>query len=214
MSNQPGYVYHPSTFSPELGHAAVDVFLTHSPADRFFDAASAEFKVGEGGAIKYSKIVHPWQSGQQLRVVAGHFSLTDHSGNTVQGYSLGGDLAISTEGDVTLCRLTSTAPVFNLQDDPGAVGRVLVGELESLIARRQAAWGLDDAGFNNRLTGVDPFQFFLASVAKIDDRLKNFSGAAPNTRLQAVKQTVRKIIETLKNAGKWPASPPQLDEIL
>lgn len=214
MNNQPGYVYHSSKYSPALGCAAVDVFLTHSPAGRFFDAASAEFKIGDGGVVKFSKITHPWQSQQQLRVVPGHFSLTDHSGSMVQGYSMGGDLSISSEGDVTVCRLTSSAPIFDLRDDPDAVGRVLVGELESLIARRQAAWGLDDAGFNHRLTQVDPFQFFLASVAEIDDRLKNFQGAAPNTRLQAVKQTVRKIIDTLKNSGDWPASRPVLTDIL
>ena len=87
MTDQPGYYYHPSKYTPPLGHPQLDVYLVDEPTKRFFDARRVEFLVFENERSSLLKVVHYQQSGilsGSYHVCAGRILIYDHTGDEVR----------------------------------------------------------------------------------------------------------------------------------
>ncbi len=217
MTEQPGYYYHPSIYSPPLGHPQLDVYVSGQPADRFFDTKRARFHVAEGETIRLLSVSHPWlawQGPDRFTVCAGRFYLYAHDGSVVEGFSLGGDLEIVPSGDVTTCHLTSPAPIFSLPADPDSPEVIVVSELEDLVAERHAQWGTDDAGFSRRLVQADPFLLTVTGLLALKHRFDQVPTAARTQASRTAARIVNQAIRTLEKTGDWPASVPTLADLL
>jgi hypothetical protein len=217
MNAQLGYYYHPSIYSPPLGHPQLEVNISRLPTDRFFDTKRARFHVAEGGTVRLLSVSYPWQAWQgpdRYTVCAGRFYLSAHDGSVIEGFSLGGHLEIEVHDDVTTCHLTSPAPIFSLPADPDSPVVIVVSELEDLVAERHAAWGTDDAGFSRRLVQADPFLLSVAGLLALKQRFDQVPTAARSQMSRKAARMVEQAIRTLEKTDAWPASVPALADLL
>ena len=217
MDILPGYQFCPSIYSPVLGSTKVDIYLTSEPVGRFFDTYQATFLIVEDGAIKEIEVEHPWEEwmgSQKAKVVAGRFHMREKDQDAHIGYSLGGEISIQNTGEATHCMLTSSAPIFNLNDDPDSTGVVLVNEIEALLAKRQAAWGEDENAYTERLALVEPLTLFIVILHTLDQEIQSLPTAVRNHGYQEVLHKIREAIHILEQAGVWPDRIPDIREIL
>jgi len=110
--------------------------------------------------------------------------------------------------------LTSSAPIFNLNDDPDSTGVVLVNEIEALLAKRQAAWGEDENAYTERLALVEPLILFIVILHTLDQEIESLPAAVRNHGYQEVLHKIREAIHILEQVGVWPDRIPNIREIL
>ena len=220
MPEQP-YIFHPSKYTPAFGHPQLDIFLSKVPTGRYFDTRRARFLLERSGSIESINVDHPWEEwmgGSEQHACAGRITMLDHQDNAHDAFSMGGSLSIQNEADYTICKLVSTAPIFNLQDhlenNIETTTRLLVDDLEELFAIRQAHWLSDEPKYLSRLIACEPLTLFAASLAALEEKYAAFPVAARSDRIRLATQTVQHAIETLKTNGDWPQDVPGLDEIL
>jgi hypothetical protein len=178
-----GYRYYPSEKEDDLGHPRLDVLLAEVPSGRHFDPERAEFPVVSArNEIQPLAVEHPWTLLNHYRVTAGRIFLYDRLGKVHEAFTYGGELMIETAGAYTRCVYTSPAPILELDLEDTAAS--LLGlESEILLAERRAAWGLDQAGFETRLAGLEPFRLFAACVLALREKLRRLPPTEdPETR--------------------------------
>ena len=217
MDLLPGYQFHPSLYSPALGHPRVDIYLTSEPAGRFFDTFQASFPISAAGNIKELRIQHPWEEwmgGQSAKVVAGRFHLREKDADDHYGFSLGGEITIQNLGDNTLCTLTSSAPIFNLSDDPDALGVGIANEIEGLLAKREAAWGENSSGYAQKLAEADPLTLFIVVIYNLEQEIQSLAAAVRSHGYQGIFHQLKQARQILEGAGVWPEKIPGIQEIL
>jgi hypothetical protein len=98
-------------------------------------------------------------------------------GCSPQQVSTGGDLSVESGADRTLCTIQSTAPILDPSSDASmqfieTVPSLLCGEVEALLAQRQARWGGNPLAFENRLGEIDPMQLYAACIKALAERLE------------------------------------------
>jgi hypothetical protein len=217
-SQNTGYYYYPSKYSPPLGHPRLDIYLFGEPTNRFFDAHKAIFHVAELDGFRELTITHPWEDwmGAEVeRICAGRFQLIDRNEIPHYGFSLGGDLSIQKQEDYTLCSLTSSAPIFNLmEDDNQSVKDLLVNEFEVLFAQRMATWGTDETAFAKRMSEVEPLSLFLATLVKLEKEIEEMPLEVKEHGYQGITHIVNETIHTIKEAGDWPSNIPSISNLI
>lgn len=214
MTIPSGYRYRPSRYSPSLGHAGLELDLTDKPGPTNFFIRTATFRVASSRIVDHTFYDLRTQNGarQDVRVVAGNLHLVACNHDVLYGFSFGGRLGIEDHGDYTTCCLESSAPIFELVEEWDATPIFVFSVLLGQLARQRAAWMDDDIGFEHRLVNVDPFQFFTAGLAFLDDYLARFYRWGEEYR--AGLRWVRRAIDILSSTGEWPASPPVLQELI
>ncbi len=217
MDYPPGYTFAASKYEPPLGHPGLDVYLSSEKLPRSFDARKARFLVFRLGSIKELLVVHPWISfeGEQvIRVCPGRFKLSEDDEDFHYGFSWGGKLTIHNEEEFTHCVLTSSAPILNLEANPQTSGSMIANESEILLAERQAACGLGEFEFAERLAGIEPLTLFVSMLASINHQHKEIPPVARGSDYLALEHNLHTMIRILEQAGDWPAHVPLIEEIL
>jgi hypothetical protein len=212
----PGFIFLPLTRLPNLGYGVVEIHIGAIPIERFFDTRQALFPIVEEGSISQLVVEHPWLSEGGItrrHVCAGRFRFYESDGDEHQGYSLGGDLEIRQDDEWVSCRLTSSAPIYNLQEDPYSSSSWLVDEMEGVLARRRAFYEENENVFLDRLQAVDPFDLFIAIIALLK---KDIQALSPTARsiYQVQYDYIKHIMHILEMGGEWPSVPPLLKDIL
>lgn len=214
----PGYYFHSPASNMGLGHPRVDIYITGQPTERFFDTARAVFPVAGGSGLRDLVITHPWEAWEgasRQRICAGRFHLYEPDGDPFIGFSMGGELEIHVQDDLTVCSLVSSAPIYNLQEDPDSPIRLLVDGFEAVLARREAAWGENEAGFAEKLMNVDPLALFVAVVAEQEQEIRLLPAQVRSSRrYQPVYQALKATIRALQENSQWPDAIPKLEDIL
>ncbi len=209
-----GYYLHPSNYHPSLGYAGLDVYLAASQPDRFFDTEAALFSINTGDKTIQMEILHPVATTPaRYQVAFGRFLLLAYNGDVEIGMSFGGLLEIETRDTYTLCHLSSSAPIFDIEESGGLVA-TLESEIEAELARLRPQWTGSDAAFDSRLASIDALTLFVASLSLLDDYLDNHVQAAPADDVLAERTAVRQAIRALQRAGQWPQPVPSLRELL
>lgn len=214
MIEQLGYYFHPTRRAGSSGHPQLDINLYGEATQKHFDPEKLTFwAINSGGDVTRTTVTHPWHGEQQLRLCAGRMAIVDRTDKKVEAFSLGGDLAIMVHDTHTRCELTSSAPIIHLQETQ-TMPTLLVSEFEAMLARLRAGWGGDDTGFRKKLATIEPFTLFVAGLAAIQERL----AAAPTNRrgqsYQQAAQLINQTIRTVQANDRWPASPPDLSDLL
>jgi hypothetical protein len=214
----PGYYFHPSASDLPFGHPQVDIYISGKPTERFFDTARAVFLIAGGSGLHDLVVTHPWEAWEGAsshRICAGKFRLYEPDGDLYAGFSMGGELDIHVRDDMTVCSLTSSAPIFNLQDDPESPCVLLINFFEALLAEREAAWGENEAGFADRLQRVDPMALFIAVVAAQEQEINLLPAAVRGSHCyQPVSRALKTAIHALQEDNLWPAEVPRLEDLL
>ncbi len=217
MQIQQGYVYSPSPYNPPIGHPRLDIYLSSQQPLDLIDLKKARFSVFYKGDIKEIIITHPWQAvldQSTLRVCPGRFRVWEQDDDIHYGLSLGGELIIANEDEYTHLTLKSSAPIFNLQEEINSPGMILASEVEALLAERQAAWGVDDEKYIQKLSQADPIKLFIAMIATIEQQQKQIPNNPRGNIYWSEEHTLHTIIKALDLAGQWPTRPAQLEELI
>jgi hypothetical protein len=207
-----GLTFHPSPYDPPLGYAGFDVALGDAPSARYFDARRLSFPIEVDGVLKRGLVEHPWGQSPELRFAAGRIRLDAHDDDHMELFGFGGVATITTTGGVTLCQVTSSAPLLPLTDDPNDPLALLESELEVMIAQDRARWGADEYSHLDRLGHVAPLTLFAASFTALERRLRGLAAVEDDVR-QALR-LVRGIREIVQRAGAWPDNAPDWEELL
>lgn len=215
MSLPGGYVFRPSRYSPPIGHAGLDIELTDAPGARSGCIRAATFQVVASLPARRTFRDTRREDGDVAteRVCAGCFRLRAANDDLIDGFTFGGRVCLCEAADCTLCRLESSAPLFDVASGPFSVDGFLCSEFGALLARRRALWR-QDAAFGRRLAAVDPFALFVAALAELEAYLPRFGGSVWMAEYRRGAAAVRRAIATLRAAGEWPEPPPALADLL
>lgn len=214
MTQPDGLLYYPSRYDPPLGHAGFDVYLAPAPIGRYFDARRIVFPVEQNGMLGRYSVEHPYRMGNELRFTAGRIRLDAHDGDHEEIVTFGGQASIRLEGDLTVCRVTSSAPFFPLDDDVESPLVMLESELEIVMAQLRARWGKDESRHLDRLGEVEPMALFVASIWTLEERLGHLARVEDDPTTHQSLHLARDIRWLLERSGEWPAAAVGLDGIL
>lgn len=214
MIHPDGLVFHPSEYDPPLGHPGFDVYLGGSPQRRYFDARRAHFPVEQSGALRRMLVEHPFLSGKEFTFIPGRIRLEAFDGDLIEVMTFGGHAVVSNEGEETVCRVTSTAPLIPLSEAYESPFVMLEGELEVVLAQSRANWGKDEGRHLDRISDLDPMAFFVASIHTLEERLGRLARVDEDPAALQALHLARDIHFLLERSGRWPQIVPRLDELL
>jgi hypothetical protein len=210
-----GYRFHPKRYAHSPGHPRLDVILPATPSEEHYDPERLRVRVASiHGGVEYIVLHHPWHSAiTRYRACAGRVILWDRRGKEVVTFTFGGDLSIEPGEAHTTCTLASPAPIILLTDEP-TIPRTLAEEVEVLLARRRAAWGLDKKEYEQRLASADPLALYAACLEVLSETPRTFREGPGDERARQFRRFVQAEIEALREADLWPPTVPALDELL
>jgi len=190
-----GYQFESFADSHAVGYRALSVAIYSVPTEQHYDPEHVIAPtVDRGGTITRTTFVHPWHGHEHYRIAFGNIHIRDRKGKVVEAFTMGGGAQISVAGDHTRCRITSPAPIFHLVGVLGVSDErhdsAIVDKIEALFARRRVHWLRDDAGYEQRLTSLDPRTLYVASLKAIRDQL---ASAPSSVRGQRYSVTIRRI---------------------
>lgn len=213
MLEHQGYYFHPHHYSFPLGHPQLDFDLLAQPGERSFNLKLAQMRIWEDDNLRQETLSHLVRQPGKLQVFPGRFSMQTFDGQAVNGFCFGGELQIIHFPDFTRCHLTSSAPIGSLSGKVDAPQTILFNELAALVAKERAGVKNDEF-LARKLANADPFQLFVASLAALDARAKKLAAAAKTQQYRQLAGLIGKAIQAVKEAGEWPDSVPDLEELL
>lgn len=215
MSLPGGFVFHPSRYSPPIGHDGLDIELTEPRSPLAGCILCATFLVAASRPCErtFHDIHDEDGESELLRVCPGAFRLRAANDNIIYGFTFGGSLQIHAMGDHTGCDIASPAPIFNLAYGLESTNVFLFSEFMAMLARRRAVWN-DDTRFGRSLVAARPFDVFIAILSSLADYLDRFRPSAFTGEYRRGAAAVNRWIDTLRDAGEWPIDPPRLEMVL
>jgi hypothetical protein len=218
MINQPdkwnfGYDFHPPQADRFPVHPQLDVILRDVPTQRHFDPEQAHFEISQSGRAEALTVTHPWAGLRQFRVCAGRIYIDDRKHKRVEAFSFGGILEITTKQDLTICRLASPAPIFDLLDWD-SLSTTIATEAVVLLAERRADWDPKHPHtFEQHLATADPLELYACCLVALHEKFAPHLEHHDHLYHQLV-HFVANEIKFLQQTGQWPAVVPTLAEIL
>jgi hypothetical protein len=208
-----GYQISPESDYYSAGYNELDIAIRERPTNRHYDPESVRLQVKDRDGFASWITLELGSSFRDSRhVCPGRIILHDRVDKRVQFFSFGGSLEVSAEPGAVVYSLHSTAPVLGLSELAQRVTDQFIFEIEAIMGERRANWGVNDAGFDQRLAEADPLPFYLASVFSILVRLKDIP--ALQQSLADLYAMLSRERAWLQEMDYWPASPPRLEELL
>lgn len=195
------------------GYTGLLVAIRQTPTELHFDPEAIELRLAEPGSqIRQVTLGLNLAFSASRRVCAGQVVLRDRIDKRVNFFVFGGTLEATTVPGETVYSLRSSAPILALTERRESAPTQLALETESLLAKIQAKWGLNDAGFTERLVQVDPH---LLYVACLDSILTSYQQTA-NLRhsFHEFYEMLLREKEWLVQSRQWPITSPGLARML
>lgn len=215
QTNEPdlGYDFHAGTGNRFPGHPQLDITLWEIPTQRHFDPEKVKFEISESGQLEAITITHPWTGPRQFRVCAGRIYIDDRKHKRVEAFSFGGTLEITTQKELTICRLSSTAPIFDMVK-LDSLSTAVATEAEVLLAERRADWDpLHPHTFEQHLATAVPLELYARCLTTLHDMFAHYHEHHDHLYHQLIR-FVASEIKFLQHSGQWPPIVPPLAEIL
>jgi hypothetical protein len=192
----------------------LDVNVYDEPTEEHFDPEEACFiAVSSEGGVGPLTVTHPWSRRSEYRICAGHIYLEDRQDKSIDAFSFGGKLVITTHPTHTSCTLTSPAPIFEIPVRRTVTG-IVVSKFEAMLARRRARWIGDQVGFERRLASVDPLILFAAVLVRIEEKLKATPSRSRDYWSWQALDVIHDTMHQMQREGTWPSSLPPLADLL
>lgn len=212
-----GYIFYPREYPHAPGHPRLDVFLRAEPTLRHFDPQTVRLRVQTraavgAGAPEDLVVHHPWMAYESYNVYPGRIRLRDRFGKREEAFTFGGAMAIDTSEKVTVCSITSDAPILELFGGR-RLADLLASEVEILLAEQRARADVDRSTFESRLDGMSPMELYAGCLESLRRRFRA-SHHKELPHVQGLLAFVRDEIEALQGRGQWPANAASLEERL
>lgn len=210
-----GYVFGPSRYSPALGYSGLRLIISGRPTRRFFDAKTLHIPTFDGRFYHTTQVTrHELEPKEAFQVCIGQLSLESFQGEAVRAFSFGGQLQAAVQQDDLVCELTSSAPIFKLQDAPGAVSEVVAEEIIDILAEKEARLAGHADELYSRLAKVDPHQLFLACLVSLQKHADSYPVNLRREQYYKLVSDLHRAISVVKTTDGWDGHSPDLDELL
>ncbi len=215
-----GYYLLPKPHPQSPGYTGLLVAIRKEPTGKHFDPQSMRVWLrllhDEHEEVRWTTL---WIDSPKelpirgsIHVCPGRVVLRDRRDKRVSFFVFGGSLeAVSVSGE-TVYSLRSPAPILQISENLESVPDQLAFGTEELMGELQVKWGLDEEGFARRQAQVDPFQFYLAALHSILARYDQ--DRALQETFHEFHLALRNEKKWLMERGKWPTTPPKLEELL
>jgi hypothetical protein len=195
------------------GHPQLDITLWEVPTQRHFDPEQVHFEITGSGRPEKLTITHPWTGPRQFRVCAGRIYIDDRKHKRVEAFSFGGNLEITSKPELTICRLSSTAPIFDMVE-LDSLSTTIATEAEVLLAERRADWDPKHPHtFEQHLATAVPLELYACCLTALHGKFAPHLEHHDKLYHQLVHFAASEI-KYLQESGQWPAVVPPLAEIL
>jgi len=209
-----GVSAHRSRYTPPIGYAKLDLYLTSSATRRLFDSRSVRLQSATNDVVQSFTVSY----GSALRgsrpICAGLFTVYAHNTDYWEGLTFGGTVTIATHHPYTHVEIASPAPVFVLNGNTDPVQHLLIDELLAFVARHRSERHRSDSEYARHLAETEPYLFFLSALITLDELVKHGPPSMGSNRHPEVKRVVQRMIESVRQTDGWPAAVPQLGDLL
>lgn len=168
-----GYLYHYPRLDHPTDNFRLDIFVASLPTELHFDVQHALFfTTMPDETIEKITVTHPWTYKNTAQVCAGVVVMEDRNKEKKEAFTFGGNLKIKTEESQTICTLTSSAPILEINDST-PLKHFFVEELEMLLAEQRATH-LDHHDYEKQLGNADPRELYLACLEALRQKFEDF----------------------------------------
>lgn len=210
-----GYEFGPSKYSPALGYSQLGLVISGRPTQRFFDVKTLHIPTFDGRFYHQTQVTrHELAPQETFQVCLGQLNLETHQGESLRAFSFGGLLRATVDGHDLYCELSSNAPIFKLQDTPGAVGIVVVEEIMDILAEKQARLAGHEDELYSRLAKFEPYQLFLACLVSLQKHADSFPLNLRREKYHKFVSELHKATNIIKDNDGWDGRSPGLDDLL
>lgn len=208
-----GYWFYPSEDGNAPGGNQLDIVISKTPTLEHFDPERVILNVIKMGKFMYRiKIIHPWNFEHSYKVITGILEIVDRKGKKEEAFTFGGTLKIESEESITICRMTSTAPIMEMNRvDPLLMK--FIEEIEILLAERSAALLEKHRVYEQHLAEVDPFKMYLACLQTLIMKYES-SRHLEEIGVEVFSNFLHQERRRLGEAGLLPSKIPSIIEIL
>jgi hypothetical protein len=208
-----GYWFSPSEWEHAPGGNRLDIVIKKSASGFQYNPKNIHLPVkSEKDAIESLIIGQPWMFANTYRACAGLVEIIDWKDEKVEAYTFGGNLVIENHNGLTMCILTSSAPILDISSAATDL-MMLIEEIEILYAERRAVMLSDSHTFERRLAIADPLALYLASIDALIGKIEHFSHKENSQYLRFLNY-LHAEKSRLQDAGLRELDVPSLEEIL
>jgi|GEM_PF-2845950 len=213
--NSIGYDLEPSRYAPLLGFSRLSVLISGNPTQRFFDVKQFSIPTFDGRFLHHTHITrHELAPADIFQACVGELRLETHYGETMQAFTLGGNLQTRVEMGDLYCEYTSNAPILKLDDDPNSVNRVIADELADLLAENESKLVGHEDELYARLSKFDPYTIFLSCLVSLQALVDNVPMGVRRERFHKVSANIQRAIHIVRETDGWDGRAPSLEELL
>ena len=210
-----GYEFEASKYPAGLGYSRLRLVISGRPTQRFFDVKTLHIPTFDGRFYHQTQVTrHELEPKEMFKVCIGQLSLDSYQGESLRAFSFGGQLQAVVTQDDLLCDLTSTAPIFKLQDDPGMVGYIIAEEIMELLAEKQARLARHEDELYSRLGKFEPYQLFLACIVSLEKRAESYPVNLRRENYHKLVSALHRAINIVKETDGWDGRSPSIEDLL
>ena len=195
------------------GYSGLLVAIRKTPTKQHFDPESIGLCLSEShqkvGMVKLV-LASPFSGVQQI--CPGRITLHDRIDKRAYFFVYGGTLEAISRDETTVYSFQSSAPILAISAGLEGVPEQLASETEAILAKMHAKWGLNDQGFMQHLVQIDPLVLYSATIRFIHNTYQK--NPALRRSYHALYETLFGEKEWLIEMGKWPTTPPGLEDLL
>jgi hypothetical protein len=207
-------VFYPASSPHALGHPRLDAILFAEPTGADDDLISADFVVAAGeGDVERLSVVHPWPWPGHYRVGADNVVMLTRHQETVEAFTWGGELEITTDEARTVCSLTSSAPIVDL-DDLDSIEDHFATSFDAVLAGWRSQWRREDITFDAHLATIEPAVLYAVALTEMEQHIHQVPVNARDDRHWRLSQAIHQSIRLAKEAGDWPTLVPTVTDLL
>jgi hypothetical protein len=160
-----GYCSLPKPHLESPGYTGLFVVIRKIPTMRHFDPETIRLRLRDDQDQARWVMLNFESSCSKVRQVCpGYIILRDRIKKPVHHFAFGGSLETVSVEDERFFLLRSPAPILEVTHPVDDISDQLAIEVEAMLARFRAGWGINDQGFDCRLAHIDPMQFYQACL--------------------------------------------------
>jgi hypothetical protein len=207
-----GYYLLPKSHLDSPGYTGLLVAIRKQPTGEHFDPQTLHLRLrDETGIARWRTLSWLTPLEGSTRSCPGRVILRDRRGKSVEFFTFGGRLEVTSAPGEMVYSLRSLAPILELTTQSETTFEQLAYETEAAMGEIEAKWQPNEAEFGRRLANVDPFQFYLAALQSI---LLHYERAQSLERAyHEFHESLFQEKEWLVAEGLWPASLPALETL-
>ena len=213
--NSIGYVLEPSKYNPALGYSQLKVRISGKPTDRFFDVKQLSIPTFDGRFLRHTQITrHELEPKETFKVCIGELIMETYQGESLRGFSFGGNLRASVEMGDLFCELTSNAPIFVFQNESVSVSDVIASEIMDFLAQDAVKLAGHEDELYAQLSKYEPYQLFLSCLVSLQKQVEIIPIAQRREGYHKLVSNLNRAIKIVHDADGWDGNSPRLEDLL